>query len=467
MTPGTDAVSGQPAPAGFLDAVREAVGPEHVVLDPGVVAGYVEDWTGRFRGTALAVVRPGSTSEVAAVLRACATHDVPFVPQGGNTGLVAGAIPVAEAGARQPVIVSTTRMRAIGEVDVAAGQLVAEAGATLADVQAAARAAGWEYGVDLAARDSATIGGTVATNAGGIRVVAYGMTRAQVAGIEAVLPDGQVIEHLAGLPKDNTGYDLSGLFVGSEGTLGVITRVRVNLHHPVSRRTVAMVGVESVTAAQALVRAQQGAGLRLLAAELIDRLGMALVEEHFDLPWPLRDDWPYVLLLEVAGDDLVLDDGADAAMAVDAASAARLWRYREEQTNAVQALPGVIHKLDVSIPLRRIQEFVDRLPGVIEGLAEARGVEPSTFTVFGHLGDGNLHLEVSGFAAHDDEVDELIFALVAEFGGSISAEHGIGRAKAELLHLSRSAEEISMMRSIKDAIDPGRLANPGAVLPLA
>lgn len=487
----------------LVETLAGIVGPEHVQTDPDVIAGAVQDWTGRFRGEARAVVRPGSTAEVAQVLAACSNAGVPFVPQGGNTGLVAGAIPTPVSDPDQvPVIVSTTRMTAITDVDAQAGELVAEAGATLAQVQAAARSAGWEYGVDLAARDSATIGGTVATNAGGIRVVAYGMTRAQVLGIEAVLPDGRVIEHLAGLPKDNTGYDLGGLLIGSEGTLGVVTRVRLALHRPVVKRTVAMVGCASVEQAQLLVRAQQHAGLRLLAAELIDRLGMHLVEQQFGLEWPLQREWPYVLLLEVAGDELALDglaaDGSphagtsedaghgravrapagpgagpgaewaeedlDAVLALDAADAARLWRYREEQTNAVQHLPGVIHKLDVSIPHGRIAEFLDALPRTVEAVARTRGMDVPQFTVFGHLGDANLHLEISGFAADDAEIDDAVFALVAGFGGSISAEHGIGRAKAYALHLSRSANEIAVMRAIKDAIDPQHLANPGAVL---
>ena len=454
-----------------MDLVAELsniVGPEHVLTSADTTAAHTTDWTSRFHGEAFAVVRPADTVEVAAVVAACAAAGRPIHPQGGNTGLVGGSIPgLTSDTTRMPVVVSLTRLSSIGDVDVHAGQVTVGAGATLADVQHAALRAGWYYGVDIAARDSATIGGNVATNAGGVRVCAFGMTRAQVAGIEAVLPDGSIVSHLGGLPKDNTGYDLAGLLTGSEGTLAVITAVTLRLHRPPGSSVLALVGVADVAAAQELVRDGVPSGGRLLAAEVMDRFGTEIVCEFTGLPWPLkREDWPQLLLLEVEGDAINLPDDADAILATDATDYARIWRYREHQSEAAalmaQRIGGVVHKLDISIPLPRLAEFVAALRPVLDAIPSV-----ADYYLFGHIADGNLHLEIAEPTADDDTATARSLQLVAEFDGSISAEHGIGQAKAAYLPLTRSPQEIAAMRAIKDALDPQGLMAPGVIFPLA
>jgi FAD/FMN-containing dehydrogenase len=441
-------------------ALRAVVGDPHVVVDPDLMAQHVIDWAGRFGGPACAVVRPADTAEVSAVLRACHAAGVPVIPQGGNTGLVGGSVPAPEA-IHPPVILSTRRIAAVGEVDQRSGQVTAGAGASLASVQAAARAAGWVYGVDLAARDSATIGGTVATNAGGIHVISYGMTRAQVVGIEAVLADGTVVSHLAGLLKDNTGYDLAALLCGSEGTLAVITAVRLRLHRPHGRTSVALIGCSSYADAMERMGAAVDPAVPLLAAEVVDETGMDLASAVIGQPWPLAGRHPVVLLLEVVdGGDASgfrdLDD-ADVTIALDAAERDRIWQFRERQSEAFSAL-GVCHKLDVSVPLAVLPECADELRALVDSWP---GVTHAG--VFGHLADGNIHVEVHG--PDGPEVDQAVLGCVARYGGSISAEHGVGRAKVAELHLCRSAAEIATMTAIKQALDPTGILNPGVLLP--
>jgi len=443
-------------------ALASIVGAEHVLTDAALMEQYVVDWSRRWHGSALLVVRPGSTDEVAAVLRACAQAGVGVVPQGGNTGLVGGAVPAA--GPASCVVLSTRRLNHLGDVDPLSGQVTVGAGATLGDVQRHAAAAGWHYGVDLAARDSATIGGTVATNAGGIHVVAFGMTRLQVVGIEAVLADGTVLSHLAGMLKDNTGYDLGSLLCGSEGTLGVITAVRLRLHRPVGRTTVALIGASTYDEAIGLMSTVPDASARLIAAEVVDEQGMDLAARLNGTAWPLARRHPLVVLLEIAdGGDASgltgLADDADVVVGLDASEQARLWRYRESQGEAFSAL-GVTHKLDVSVPLPSLAACADELRAVV-------GNYPTIeeFGVFGHLADGNIHVEMHGPDADDEAIDLAILECVARYGGSVSAEHGVGRAKAHQLHLCRSAEEIAAMRAIKAAWDPQGLMNPGVLFP--
>jgi FAD/FMN-containing dehydrogenase len=415
------------------------VGPDHLLVDPDLTAPYEIDWTRRWSGRARAVVRPGSVDEVVEVIRACASHDVAVVPQGGNTGLVGGGIPRGDG----QVVLSTRRLGRLEPVDTVAGQVTVGAGVTVGALQRHAAQAGWQYSVDLSARDSATVGGTIATNAGGLHVVAWGDTRAQLLGAEAVLADGSVVSRLASLTKDNTGYDLSGLFVGSEGTLGVLTAARLRLRPaPAAPPFVVLVGLPSVAAALPMLR-QPG----LTAAELMLRDGVALVCEVTGLPRPLRGDHAAYLLVECT--ELPdLPDGLDAA--VDQ----RLWAYRERHSEAIATL-GVPHKLDVSVPISKV-------PSVLADLPDAVG--PHAIFVFGHLADGNLHVNVVGPDSDDDTVDEAVFRLVVAYGGSISAEHGIGTAKARWLGLSRSPAEIAAMRRIKDALDPAGLLNPGVLL---
>lgn len=415
------------------------VGADHLLTDPDLTAPHETDWMRRWSGRARAVVRPSSVAEVAAAVAACARHGAAIVPQGGNTGLVGGAIPRERA----EIVLSTRRLTRLDPVDSGAGQVTAGAGVPLGVLQRHAATAGWRYAVDLAARDTATVGGTIATNAGGLHMVAWGDTRAQVLGVEAVLADGSVVSRLAGLTKDSTGYDLSGLLVGSEGTLGVVTAARLRLRPvPVRPPHVVLVGLPSVSAALPLLR-QPG----LTAAELMLRDGVSLVCEITGLPRPLAADHPAYLLLECPELPDLPDD-------VDAAVDSRLWEYRERHSEAIAAL-GVPHKLDVAVPVRRV-------PAVLAALPEAVG--PHATFVFGHLAEGNLHVNVVGPERDDSTVDEAVFRLVAAHGGSISAEHGIGVAKAQWLELSRSAAEIAAMRRIKRALDPDDLLNPGVLL---
>lgn len=456
-------------PDAVLDHLSSVVGSEHVLTDPSLTRSFTTDWGGRWGGPALAVVRPGSTAEVAAVVAACAEAGIPVIPQGGNTGLVAGGVPDPDADPA-PVIVSTRRLTRLDPVDDVSGQVTVGAGVTLGDLHRYVAAAGWEYGVDLAARDSATIGGTVATNAGGIRVIAHGMTRAQVVGIEAVLPDGSVVEHLAGLPKDNTGYDLASLLTGSEGTLAVITAVRLRLHRPHPMSSVALLGVQTYDDALALMHAAVRPGVTLLAAEVTDRTGVELAMRMSGLPWPLEQRHPLTLLLEIAdgGEGEGFDPGVlgdlDVAIGLDATDIERLWTYRELQGQVFTAYAAEhgappAHKLDISIPLRDLaacaellRQRVEAYPGVI------------AFGVFGHLGDGNIHVEIAGPGVDDEAVDMIVLGAVRDFGGSVSAEHGIGRAKAPFLEFSRSPAEIAAMRAIKAALDPRGIMNPGVLL---
>ena len=445
--------------ATLRDSLTAIVGPDHVLDDPSLMDQYVEDWSRRWRGDAALVVRPGTTQEVADVLRECTSRGVTVVPQGGNTGLVGGSVP---APGSSSVVLSTRRLDSLGEVDDLSGQVTVGAGATLGDVQRHAKAAGWHYGVDLAARDSATIGGTVATNAGGIHVVAFGMTRLQIVGIEAVLADGTVLSHLSGMLKDNTGYDLGSLFCGSEGTLGVITAVRLRLHRPVARTSVALIGASSYDEAIALMSSAVDPSVRLLAAEVTDEQGMDLAAQLNGTAWPLERRHPLVVLLEVEdGGDASgftgLDDEADVVVGLDASEQARLWAYRESQGEAFTAL-GITHKLDVSVPLPSLAACADELREIVGGWPTVQN-----FGVFGHLADGNIHVEMFGPDADDLGVDLAVLECVARYGGSVSAEHGVGRAKAGELHLCRSAEEIAAMRAIKAAWDPAGLMNPGVI----
>ena len=446
-----------------VDRLREVVGP-HVVTDPEVVAPYTVDWTRRFEGRSSAVVRPGSTDEVAGVVLACRELGVALVPQGGNTGLVGGGVPL-----HGEVVLSLRRLRSLEPVDPLAGQVTAAAGVPLAGVQQAAAGAGWAYGVDLSSRDSATVGGMVATNAGGTHVLRHGDTRAQVLGVEAVLGSGSVISHLGGLVKDNTGYHLESLMCGSEGTLAVVTAARLRLVPATPFRTVAVLAFDKASDAidaAALLRRSLPA---LEALELFLGPGLELVCSATGMRSPFPESHTAYLLVEVADRADTTDALADATdsvarvadvvVATEPARRADLWRYREAHTEAINTL-GPPHKLDVTLPLGSLAEFVDRVP------ERVRTIEPAARTwLFGHAGDGNVHVNVSGLVADDDRVDEGVFSMVADYGGSISAEHGIGAAKRRWLHLSRTDAEISAFRAVKGALDPDGVLNPNALLP--
>jgi FAD/FMN-containing dehydrogenase len=456
-------MSTQPDLAARLKAI---VGQTQVLTDPGLTSSYETDWTGRFHGTASLVVRPGTTDEVSAVLLACGAAGVSVVVQGGNTGLVGGGVPSCGE-----VLLSTTRLSELEPVDLAAGQVTAGAGVRLAALQAHARAAGLDFGVDLAARDTATVGGLIATNAGGIRVLRYGSMHAQLLGLEAVLPDGSVVSRLGGLPKDNTGYDLTSLLTGSEGTLAVITKARLRLVAAEAARCVALIALAGTAEAIALLALlREHVGPTLSAAELMFDEGVELVRAGSGLPRPFAEGAPAYLLVECAGrqdpSDLLMEVLSEAPGVIDANVATAgdpggqraLWQYREGHTEAVNA-SGIPVKLDVAVPLGELPGLIDVLPALVKDAAPH-----ATAYIWGHLNEGNLHVNVVGALEAAAAVEEAVLRAVAERRGTISSEHGIGRAKAEWLGLSRSPAEIAAMRAVKRALDPHGLLAPGVLL---
>jgi FAD/FMN-containing dehydrogenase len=439
----------------FVSVLAAVVGDAHVLTDPGMTGGYETDFTRRFGGPARAVVRPGSPEEVAAVVAACAEAGVPIVPQGGNTGLVGGGVP-----RNREVVLSLRRLASVERVDPVAQQVTAGAGVTLAALQRAVRSERLDFGVDFAARDAATVGGMIATNAGGERVLRYGTMRACAAGVEAVLADGSVISQLAGLPKDNTGYDLTGLLVGNEGTLGVVTRARLRLVPLLPARATALVALPSLASAVELLASLRS--LRSLEmAEFMLPAGLSLVCRHTGLPAPFAAPYGAYVLVECADSTSPLDallsvlsSVPDALVAVDAADRQRLWTYREAHTEAISAA-GVAVKLDVAVPLGALPAFVEDLEGLVAGRA--------VMYLFGHLAEGNVHVNLLA-AESPSELSEAVLRRVAAVGGSISAEHGVGAAKARWLGLSRSPASLAAMRAIKSALDPSGLLNPGVLL---
>ncbi len=452
-----------PSDRAIVNRLREVVG-SRVVDDREVIASYTTDWTGRFRGRSAAVVRPGSTEEVAGIVLACKELGVALVPQGGNTGLVGGSVPLHDE-----VVLSLQRLNEQEPIDTVAGQVTAGAGVVLSALCRSATAAGWAYGIDLASRDSATVGGMVATNAGGTRVLRYGDTRAQLIGLEAVLGTGAVVSHLGGLVKDNTGYHLPGLVCGSEGTLAVVTAARLRLVPAMPCRTVAILAFSAVTYALDASVVLRRSLPALEACELFLGPGVELVCTVTGLRAPFPAPHPAYLLVEAAdhvdptralGEATdAIDHLDDAVVATDPARRSELWRYREAHTEAINTL-GPPHKLDVSLPLGSLAEFVDQVP------ARVRRIVPGAQTwLFGHAGDGNVHVNVSGLSVDDDRVDGAVLEMVGALGGSISAEHGIGTAKRRWLHLSRSPSEIAAYRALKRALDPDGVLNPNVLLP--
>ena len=387
---------------------------------------------------------------------------MPLVPQGGNTGLVGGGVPRDGA-----VLLSLRRLTTIEPVDTDAGAVVAAAGATIGEIHRAAEAAGWSYGVDLAARDSATVGGTIATNAGGIHVFRNGMTRDQVLGVEAVLGDGTVVRRLDAPRKDNTGYALAQLLAGSEGTLGVVTAARLRLVPRLDRRAVAVLGISSIDVAVRLAGALRRSLPSLNACEFIAGDALDLAVRHGAVR-PINARHPAYLLVEVA--DTVDPEPAlvaalhrapdvdDAVVATDGPARAGLWQIREGLPEALNR-EGVPHSIDAALSLGRLPAFVGMLPATIE-----RASPGARVILFGHLLDGNVHVNVLGPAIDDPTVDDAVLGLAIELGGTVSAEHGIGVAKTGWLAKDRLPADIEAMRAIKRALDPDGIMNPGVLL---
>ncbi|HLE59789.1 MAG TPA: FAD-binding oxidoreductase [Candidatus Limnocylindria bacterium] len=449
-------------------ALRAIVGRDQVLTDPDLRSGHETDWTGRWTGRALAVVRPGSTDEVGAVLRACAATGAALIPQGGNTGLVGGSVPRARLD-RPQVVLSTRRLAGVESLDGVAGEVTVGAGVVLGTLQARLAPAGWQVGVDLGARDSATIGGMVATNAGGLHVLRHGTMRAQVLGLEAVLADGSVVRRLPGMLKDNTGLHLPSLLAGSEGTLAVITRVRLRLVPLRPRAAVALIGMESTAEAGALLAVLRRSLDSLTAAELFFDDGLELVLRHIGGESPLERPHPAYLLLECAGEAdptealaAALASSAaprDAVVAADPAGRSRLWRLREAHTESINA-EGIPHKLDVAVPLDALDRFVRESRDAVQ-----RAAPGARTYLYGHLGEGNLHLGIIGPPPEDEAVDDAVLALAIAMGGTISAEHGVGIAKVGWLERDRGPADVAAMRAVKRALDPDWILNPGVLLP--
>ncbi len=467
----------------LLDALRGAVGEVNVLTpDQQDLIAYEQDWRQRARGRALAVVRPGSTAEVAAVVRACAEAGVSVVPQGGNTGLVVGSVP--DESGRQ-VVISLRRMQSVRALDAANLTLTVEAGCVLQAVQQAAEEAGLLFPLSLAAEGSCTIGGNLATNAGGTQVVRYGNARDLCLGLEVVTPQGEVWNGLTGLRKDNTGYDLRDLFVGSEGTLGIITAATLKLYPQPAARLTAWAAVPSLEAAVGLLGlAHQQLGPGLTGFEVMGQFALSLVDKHFpQLRVPLWKDTPYCVLLENSDSEdedharhqferlleAALESGlvTDAVVAESLAQAQALWHIRESISLA-QSQEGLNIKHDISLPVSRIPAFCAETDALLQ--REIPGVR---LVNFGHLGDGNLHYNVQapegGDAAaflreQEGRVNDLVFDAVRRYHGSISAEHGVGSLKVGHLVHHKDPVALSLMRSIKRALDPQHLMNPGRVI---
>lgn len=449
--------------AQWLAALRAIVGNQRAHEAP---ASVTTDWLGR-TGTIGAVVRPSDHGQVAAVVAVCRSHGVAMVPWGGNTGLVGGTVGALGA---DSVAVDLTDLRDI-EVDPAAGVARAGAGVTLAELQSAASAAGWYYGVDLASRDSATVGGTVATNAGGIRVCAYGGTRAQLLGVRAVLPDGSEIDDLRALPKDNTGYSLKDILCGSEGTLGIVTAAALRLHPPPGRPVTLALPVADLSAAVDRAR-ELSRALPLSAAETVDAASWRAAAADLGLRDPLRPPAGHVLLVELdAGSrspqealDVVVGSATgeadeSAVIAVDEPERRSLWRLRESQAEWWASLaPGTrtLHKYDITVPISRLDLTMAELAGILDPVVQRWGV-------FGHVYEGSLHVQAVG--GSPDAVDRAVLTAVCAGGGTLSAEHGVGRDKAAALELRRSAPERDAMLALKHAWDPAALMNPGVIFP--
>lgn len=478
----------QTSSAEFISQLKEIVGEPGILTEPSAVVGYLSDWRGDSSGEALAVVRPNSTTEVAEVVRACSAANVAVVPQGGNTGMCGGAVPSAvpasdsNAPAGQ-VVLSLTRMRSIRAVDTVENTITVEAGVTLQEVQEGAAAEERLFPLSLGSEGSCTIGGNLSTNAGGTSVLRYGMMRQLTLGLEVVLPDGRVWDGLRPLRKDNTGYDIKQLFIGAEGTLGIITSAVLALSSATPVTATAWVGLKELAAGPALLdRVRKHTGDALTAVELMSAQALSMVLKHVrGVSNPLADSVDWALLIEVTGPQGAPVDDAlqaaieaaandelitDAVFAVSASSRAKLWTLREAISEA-QKLEGPSLKHDITVPISRLADFVSaaskRLNEICPGIR---------LVTFGHVGDGNLHFNLSQpeggddaeFLAQTADLTAAVYWSVNHYAGSISAEHGIGVTKREALAQSKDEIELELMRTVKGAFDPRGIMNPGKVL---
>ena len=464
----------------LLDTLRATVGAHHVLTE-GDLSAWELDWRRRWHGKALAVVRPGSTAEVAAVVKLCVSHGAAIVPQGGNTGLVGGGVP-DDSGTQ--VLLSLQRLNQVRAIDAANLTLTAEAGCVLQAVQTAAAAQGLMFPLSLAAEGSCTIGGNLATNAGGTQVLRFGNARELCLGLEVVTAEGEVWSGLSGLRKDNTGYDLRDLFIGSEGTLGIITAATLKLSPLPAATTTALASCTSITDAVALLNlARTRLGPALTGFEVMGRFALDLVAKHFPTLPALLPNAAWTVLLEQSAADseedarrrfetLLADALAgacitDAVVAESLAQSQALWHVRESIPLA-QSQEGLNIKHDIALPVSAIAAFVQQTDAALE--LHWPGVR---LVNFGHLGDGNLHYNVQApagidgarfLAEQEHAVNQLVYDAVCAVGGSISAEHGVGSLKVDELVQRKSPVALALMRRIKRALDPLNLMNPGRVV---
>ncbi|HEX2531963.1 MAG TPA: FAD-binding oxidoreductase [Burkholderiaceae bacterium] len=465
----------------FLDSCRSEVGTSHVLTSDADTAAYLTDWRRRFTGKALAVVKPGTPEEVAAIIRLCNRFRVPVVPQGGNTGLVLGSVPDTSGAA---IVLSLTRLNRIRAIDTVNNTVTVEAGCILEYIQNAAAEAGRLFPLSLAAEGSCTIGGNLSTNAGGTAVLRYGNTRELCLGLEVVTPQGEIWRGLRGLRKDNTGYDLRDLFIGAEGTLGVITAAVMKVFPKPKAELTALAAMQNPDQAlKLLTLAQARCGAALTGFELMSDLCLQLVAKHFPQmrpPFPQR--YPQYVLLELSDSEseehatemleAVITSALeqqvieDAVVAASIAQSKSLWNLREHIPLA-QAEEGKNVKHDISVPISRIGDFI-RTTDVL--LQEA--FPGCRMVTFGHLGDGNLHYNVSSpengseeeFIARQSDINAVVHDSVHRHGGSISAEHGLGALKRDEIRHYKTDVELGLMRVIKNALDPLNLMNPGKVI---
>jgi FAD/FMN-containing dehydrogenase len=465
---------------GLIGSLGAIVGARHVLTEAADMAPHLREWRDLFVGKARAVVKPSTTAEVSALLAFAHETGTAIVPQGGNTGLVGGQIPVSDG---REIILSLARMDRLRAIDPEGDTITVEAGMTLEAVQSAADAANRLFPLSLASEGSCTIGGNLSTNAGGTAVIAYGNSRDLCLGLEVVLADGRIWNGLRTLRKDNTGYDLKNLFIGAEGTLGVITAASLKLFPKPQARATAFLAVADPANALALLNlAKAAAGGPLTTFELMPRFGLEVVLRHAaDTRDPLALPSPWYVLMEISSPaaggleaqaEALLETAFDAGFITDGAIAATLqqrsafWRIREAMSD-VQRFEGGSIKHDVSVPVAAVPAFLDRALARVEAMIP--GCRPLPF---GHLGDGNIHFNISQPVGADkaayltrwDEVNEAVHDVVREFGGSISAEHGIGRLKRHLLPSVKDPVELALMRAIKATLDPTGILNPGAVL---
>ncbi len=468
----------------FLQEASDLLGPKGISTDPDLLAPSLTDWRGRYTGKAIALISPSSTSEVSEVVKLCARHRIPIVPQGGNSGMVGGATPDDTGDA---VVLSLRRMNAIRRLDAEAGQVICDAGVILQSLHDAADAAGLRFPLTLGGKGSATIGGLVSTNAGGTQVLRHGTMRAQVLGIEAVLADGQIFDALTALKKDNRGFDLKQLLIGSEGTLGIVTGANLRLLPAATARSTAWVGVAGILEARSLLKfVDRQMGNTLEGFEVVPDHCLDNVLDHLPsgrAPLAAKHSWNVLIECISTGDDAselketlenTLAEAAEAGLLGDAVIAANdrqaddFWLLRDSISAAERALgPAMQH--DISVPVECMPEFILQAIPVIEGEFEGtRGV------AFGHLGDGNVHFHIIAPPGstpgvwEDSEgkrISARVYDLVTDWGGSISAEHGIGQMKVEELGRLSDPVALSLMRAVKQALDPHSLLNPGKLVP--